>query len=202
MAARHARFVLEAAFASALAVLGAAASAEAQTSSKDLKAECDGKYYKAAAYAYLTGKKVDKPTWDDMFTTGKKKLELDKSPLEATLLRDSSDYRTAAFVSIPFTAVGMYARLVYTPVKNPAKVELDVCHFALKSSAKSWADFEVGDLKALFGRSFEAEKGAVSVRMGGSAPPSGHRESTVTVVWVTAFGDTPTIKLELRSEKK
>lgn len=183
------------------ATLFAAFAAQAQSSSKDALKTCDSPDIKAAAFTYLTGK-PSKSAWDQLVTGGNKKLEIDKGGLTATLVKDSSDYTVSAFVSVPFTAIRAYARLLYSPVKNHKKTDITVCHYALKETAKSWGSFEVGDLKPVFGRTLGGITAPTSVRLGGSAPPSGYRSSTVAVILVVNFGDTPTVKLELKSERK
>ena len=186
-----------------LALLGSlwAGSASAQTSSKDATKDCDGDYYRSIARAYLTGKSV---TTVHVATAGSKKVELDKTALSTSLPKDTTDYVTSAFVSIPFTAVTIAARLVYTATKNAPHSDLTVCHFALKDTAKSWGDFEKSDLKALTGRHLGGikEGTSASVRMGKAQPPSGYPSSTVTVALVTHFNHgTPTVKVQLKSEK-
>ncbi len=192
-------------FVTVFALLGlSSSSAFAQAHSKDATRACDGSYYRNAAYAYLTGKRV-KPNWDSMFTAGAKKLAINGPSLTTTLSRDRSDYTVHAGVSLPFTAIRSFARLTYTPVKNHTKSDITVCHYALKSSAKSWGSFQMSDLKSLFGRDLGGIRGkeSVSVRLGGKRPPEGYRTSTVAVVFVTHFNDgTPTIKMRLASTRR
>jgi hypothetical protein len=175
--------------------------ASAQTASRDETKTCETAHYKAAAYTYLTGKPA-KSSWDRMETTSSRKLEIDKSALDATLVKDGSDYTVSAFVSVPFSAVSAYARLLYSHLKAKGHTEITVCHYALRESAPSWGRFEMTDLKAITGRTLSGVSSSTSVRLGGSAPPKGYRPSTVAVAFVVSFGDSPTVRLQLESERK
>lgn len=191
------------AIAAAASALLLAPTAFAQSSSADYRTRCEDDFHKSLAYTYLTGKPAR--TVEEIVTGGAKKLEINKAPLQAKLQRDSDRFRGAGFVSIPFSAVTAYARLSYTPVDDASASALVVCHYALKTSAKSWGNFQLSDLKALYGRRMEGiTKGhTTSVRLGGSAPPAGYRTSTVAIaIVVHRNSTTPTVKLGLKTERR
>jgi hypothetical protein len=98
--------------------------------------------------------------------------------------------------------VSVYARLLYSHLKPKGQTDITVCHYALRESAPSWGRFEMTDLKAITGRTLSGVSSSTSVRLGGSAPPAGYRPSTVAVAFVVNFGDTPTVRLQLKSERK
>lgn len=185
--------------AAALSLL--AGSSLAQTSSQDHAAQCEkGVDLKNAVYHYLTGKPANLHSIE-LFTKGSNKLEINKSPLRF----DVANMRAymAGTVSVPFTATSSYARLRF---KNSGKTDpVSVCHYALKSSAKSWGSFQPSDLKAIFGRMFlNIRPGEeVSVRLGGARPPAGYRTSTVVLVVAhPVLGDRYAIEQQLKTERR
>jgi hypothetical protein len=176
--------------------LTVSAEAHAQTKSMDGKTSCAGKWYAAAAHRYLTGKgSSDGP----IATTETKRLEIDGKSVSGKVEPKS----TTAFVSIPFTALSVFANFLVQADK-PID-QLVVCHFALKSSAKSWASFEPGDLQATEGRVLQGIKAneSVKVRLGGSAAPEGYRPSTVALAFIGNGGSEPmTATVTVKSAKK
>lgn len=187
------------------ALLALPSQANAQERSEAWTRECESHtQLKRLAYHYLTGRSIPfntnprDPESVELITDVSKKLEINKSPVRHTFIGTRAYH--AGAVSFPFVANSSYARFSYTG-SGPTEY-LYVCHYALKTTAKSWASFEPSDLKALMGRVLIRSRAneEVSVRLGGTKPPAGYRTSTIVAVLAhPPGGATNKLTLQLRT---